>query len=107
MNLLAQAYANNGDKDKAIAEYQAIIDANPDTRRAEYAEYAITNLGGTCKTSGSGTGQSTAGTADTADGAQNSGYTDADGDGIPDETGTAGTDIAGAGTAGGNNEEGG
>ena len=107
MNLLAQAYANNGDKDKAIAEYQAIIDANPDTRRAEYAEYAITNLGGTYKTSGSGTGQSTAGTADTADGAQNSGYTDADGDGIPDETGTAGTDIAGAGTAGGNNEEGG
>ncbi|MGI6056321.1 MAG: tetratricopeptide repeat protein [Bilifractor sp.] len=94
MNLLAQAYANNGDTDKAIAEYQAIIDANPDTRRAEYAEYAITNLGGTYTTSGSGTSQSgtaadTAGTADTADTA-----------GTANTAGTAEAAGTAAGTAG-------
>ena len=115
MNLLAQAYAKNGDTDKAIAEYQAIIDANPDTRRAEYAEYAITELGGTYTTSGSGTGEggaaantagtaeNTAGTAGAADtaGTQNNGYADADGDGIPDDEGTDGTGTgAGGGTAG-------
>lgn len=115
MNLLAQAYAKNGDTDKAIAEYQAIINANPDTRRAEYAEYAITELGGTYTTSGSGTGEggadtgtagtaeNTAGTGGAADtaGTQNNGYADADGDGIPDDEGTDGTGTgAGGGTAG-------
>lgn len=47
LDLLALAYQNNLENDKAIEAYQKIIDTFPGTRRAEYAENSITALGGT------------------------------------------------------------
>ncbi|MGN0361430.1 MAG: tetratricopeptide repeat protein [Bilifractor sp.] len=106
MNLLAQAYANNGDTDKAIQEYQAIIDANPDTRRAEYAKYAIQELGGSVTSSGNsgtttdtntGTDTTNAGTDNTNTGIANTDNTDNTANTDNTDWNTSGTDTSGTG----------
>lgn len=55
MNLLAQAYQNLGDTEKAIEAYQNIADTFAGTRRADYAEAAIIQLGGTVSSESGGT----------------------------------------------------
>ncbi|MCC6095060.1 MAG: tetratricopeptide repeat protein [Eubacterium sp.] len=96
MNLLAQAYAKNGDTDKAIQEYQAIITANPDTRRAEYAQYAIQELGGSVTSSAA---SGTAANTGTGNGTDNTDTTNTDNtDTNTDGTGADNTDANTAGT---------
>jgi tetratricopeptide (TPR) repeat protein len=85
MNLLAQAYQNANRKQKAIAAYQKIIDTFPNTRRAEYAAAAITELGGTPEnmdgSAGTAAPESTEENTDTGatqTGTEDAGYTDTD-----------------------------
>ncbi|MCR4652649.1 MAG: tetratricopeptide repeat protein [Eubacterium sp.] len=85
MNLLAQAYQNDNRKQKAIDAYQKIIDTFPNTRRAEYAAAAITELGGTPEnmdgSAGTAAPESTEENTDTGatqTGTEDAGYTDTD-----------------------------
>ena len=105
ISLLANAYTNAGNTDKAITAWQLIVDNMPDTDYSSYASGMIQQLGGTVKESSSGQGASgtasdgttgsTGGTAGTGTDTAGTG-TDATGTGT--DTADTGTDTTGTGT---------
>ena len=101
ISLLANAYTNAGNTDKAIAAWQLIIDNMPDTDYSSYASGMIQQLGGTVKESSSGqsaSGTASDGTTDSTGGTAGTG-TDITGTGT--DTAGAGTDTAGTGVENG------
>lgn len=93
ISLLANAYTNAGNTDKAIAAWQLIVDNMPGTDYSSYASGMIQQLGGTVKESSSGQSASGAASDGTTDSTEGTAETGTDTAGTDTDTTGTGTDI--------------